>query len=246
MKCRKVAKELPAYIANELSERARSRVEKHLKHCVLCTAELGALKRTDQLLDTLGDVEPRRDLVGLVMRHIEREQETIPAFKRFLISLRERRPQLQYAAANILIVVLLALGIYRYQAWRARPSQRSLANVSGVPVVADRGNAQWRGPFGRIGKLVIVSKSPAPRAVAENADIKIPLSEGDVQWLNSDLELARTDTRASEPRDGAPSLLPSLRAVEAPGAGPSVILSPGPDGTLIIRPGTEEPAPPAE
>jgi hypothetical protein len=128
MKCRTVAKELPAYLANELSEQARSRIERHLKHCALCTAELRALERTDRLLGTLDQVEPRRDLVRHVMRHIEREQETIPAFKRFLTSLRERQPQLQRAAAYILLAAGLALMAYNYQA-RQRPASTSTAST---------------------------------------------------------------------------------------------------------------------
>ncbi len=131
MKCRTVAKELPAYLANELSERARSRVEKHLKHCALCTAELRALERTDQLLGTLDQVEPRRDLVGHVMRHIEREQETIPAFKRFLTSLRERQPQLQHAAAYILLAGALVLMAYNYQARRRSAAMHTAPGLTG-------------------------------------------------------------------------------------------------------------------
>lgn len=104
---------------------------------MLCTAELRALKRTDQLLDTLGEVEPRRDLVGLVMRRIEREQETLPVFKRFLISLRERRPQVLYAAANVLAVFLLAFGLYQYQQNRSYRNRQAGLIQPGAPRAAE-------------------------------------------------------------------------------------------------------------
>jgi hypothetical protein len=195
MKCRKVAQELPAYLANELSERARSRVERHLKHCAVCTDELRALERTDQLLGTLGEIEPRRDLVGLVMQRIEREQESIPAFKRFLIALNERRPRLQYAAANILLVLALGIMVYNYQArHRAKPTDDRSANDAGY---------------------------------------QIPMTERDVEKLNRDMERARA---GEPPLDEGfyPERLTEALPVDA-----TIILRPGPDGTLVIEPGSE-------
>jgi len=246
MKCRKVAKELPAYIANELSERARSRIEKHLKHCVPCRAELGALKRTDQLLDTLADVEPRRDLVGLVMRQIEREQETIPAFKRFLLILRERRPQLQYAAVNVLLVVLLAFGIYHYQGWRARQAQRhqaALLGGSGTPTVTGVNGVSRPGTLWMPKRFLLFRWKPATPAIAQEDDIRIPLSETGIEQLNSELELAKMGQAASE--SGDHGLSPPSSEV-TPVSAPFVFLRPGPGGTLIIEPGPEEPTQPAE
>ena len=239
MKCRKIAKELPAYIANELSERARSRVEKHLKHCVPCTTELRALKRTDELLDTLGDVEPRRDLVGLVVRQIEREQETIPVFKRFLLTLRQRRPQLQYAAVNVLILVLLTLGIYRYQTWRSRQAQPHKAAAlaeSGAPPVADLEATRPGVAPSKRKRFLLVYRAPAPD------DYRIPLSETDIEALNSELELAGTDRGAPDLGDlGLPLFSSEIAPVSTP-----VYLYPGPGGTLIIGPGPEEPSQPAD
>jgi hypothetical protein len=193
MKCRKVARELPAYLANELPEQTRTRVERHLKHCALCSDEARALERTDQLLGTLGEVEPRRDLVGLVMQHIEREQESIPAFKRLLIALNERRPRLQYVAANILLVIALGIMVYNYR---------------------------------------VRHRSEAPRGSGDDLKYQIPLTERDVEALNHDMQRARAGEPGSDEVFN-PERLPEVLPVDE-----TIILRPGPDGTLVIEPGS--------
>ena len=129
------------------------------------------------------------------MQRIEREQETIPAFKRFLIALNERRPKLQYAAANILLVLALALMAYNYQARRR------------AKAADDRsGNDQ---------------------------EYQIPLTERDVEKLNRDIESARAGAPGSD-EVFYPERLSEALPVDA-----TIILRPGPDGTLVIEPGSE-------
>jgi len=245
MTCRKVALKLPAFLANELPERARSRIEKHLKHCVLCTAELRALKRTDELLDTLGEVEPRRDLVGLVMRRIEREQETTPAFKRFLISLRERRPQLVRTAAYVLAVFMLAFGSYRYYESRRSPMNRATIQpvaVGGSPVASTRVEVpRALAPFKRNLRrffLVAVRRLPAPDVAAETEDFTFRLDESGVESLNREMDAARSKAGEPPPVE-APfeKLVPDVRPVE---------LQVGRGGSLIIEPGSSGSKEPAE
>ena len=207
MKCRKVAQELPAYLANELPEGTRDRVERHLKHCVPCRSELRALKRTDQLLDTLGEIEPRRDLVGLVMRRIEREQETLPVFKRFLISVRERRSQVVYAAANVLAVLLLAFGLYQYQVRRAARNEARFIRGPGAP----------RRPV------------PAEVATVERPAVReprvVPLNDGLVNKLNRDMAAAREALGKHRALDGTDSPL-----ILSPGDDGSLVIEVGSRG----------------
>jgi hypothetical protein len=216
MTCRKVVKELTAYLAGELPERARSRVEAHLKHCALCAAELRALEQTDRLLDTLEEIEPRRDLVGAVVQHIEREQVTTPAFKRFLTSLRERQWQLQHAAAVVLLVA--ALGLIVYRSYSPRPAA----------VVVPRPTA---GPTVIYGTAPKSSDTLAEAVAPGKWDIWIPLSESDVKKLNDELRLAR-DGRVEPSPEASPTS--DVIPVEA------VIIEPGPDGSLVIKPGQDE------
>jgi hypothetical protein len=240
MTCRKVARKLPAFLANELPEQARSRIEKHLKHCVLCTGELRALKRTDELLDTLGEVEPRRDLVGLVMRRIEREQETIPAFKRFLISLREQRPQLVRVAAYALVLLMLAFGLRQYyQARRpggdAGPQPMVVGPRSTAPT--DQGLSRTFAPVAKVGRqlaLVLLQQRPAREVSPEGEEFTFHLDPDAVESLNHEMESARSN-------GGAPLLVD--RAFPASGVRPvdaqqPVFLSPGPGGQLIIESGS--------
>jgi hypothetical protein len=231
-------------LADELPEWARGRVEKHLKHCVLCTGELRALKRTDQLLDTLGEVEPRRDLVGLVMRRIEREQEAIPAFKRFLISLRERRPQLQYAAVNVLIVLLLALGLHRYYELRRSAANRTavqpMAAGPAPTVLTERGPTRPFAPVTQLRKqlrLVVLRLRPAPETPAGGEEFTFRLDKNGVESLNRELEDARANADSPQPVD-RPFPVAGIRPVDSE---QPVLLHPGPGGKLIIETGSAGP-----
>lgn len=173
-----------------------------------CTAELRALKRTDQLLDTLGEIEPRRDLVGLVMRRIEREQETLPVFKRFLLSVRERRSQVVYAAANVLAVLLLAFGLYQYQVRRAA---RKEARFFRAPDAT-------RGP-------VPAEVARIERRAAREPQV-VPLNEGLVNKLNRDLAAAREALgKRRRVLDGTDSPL-----ILSPGADGSLVIEVGSRG----------------
>jgi hypothetical protein len=212
-----VVKELTAYLAGELPERARSRVEAHLKHCALCTAELRALEQTDHLLDALEEIEPRRDLVGAVVQHIEREQATTPAFKRFLTSLRERQWQLQHAAAVVLLVAALGLTVYRHYSPRRvvivpRP-------VAGQPVM--------------YGKALDSPDMMADAATMTGWDsVWVPLNENDVKRLNEELRRAKGGRIELAP-EGSPTS--EVIPVDA-----TVVIEPGPDGSLVIKPGQED------
>jgi hypothetical protein len=174
---------------------------------VLCTAELQALKRTDQLLDTLGEVEPRRDLVGLVMRRIEHEQETLPVFKRFLISLRERRPKVLYAAVNVLAVFLLAFGLYQYQASRVARNEARLFQ--------GRDHKRKAAPAN-----VVRAERPAPR----DAQV-LPLSESLVAGINREMAAAREALGKHRALDETDSPL-----ILSPGADGSLVIEVGSRG----------------
>jgi len=245
MKCHKVVKKLPAYMANELSVQTRSQIDRHLKHCVLCMAELRALNKTDQLLDALDTVEPRRDLVGLVMRHIEREQEARPAFKSILTALRVRWPQIRYATANVLLVVLLAFGLYRYQINRS-----ALNNQAGLQgnTVRRQGQDQTGTPVNkRVERIRLVKpQAAADSMVAGDSDFNFPLSEGDIEQLRRDMRRALSDPAPPDPsKQLLRGALGEIRPVDSLGE-PPFLLRFGPNGTLIIEPGSSKATQPAE
>ena len=259
MKCRKVAQELPAYLANELGGDKHGRVERHLKHCPLCASELRALEKTGQLLDTLGDIEPRRDLVGLVMSRIERERDAEPALSNLIMSLRSRWAnigwaQVRYAATNVLILLLLAFGLHRYSQVR-RPPAETTPNVAISTVhpdgtrPAETARPNW---FNRVitfrPRLIRVTHVP-PTSVAppKDGDFRIPLNESDFERLDRDLKDAESGGGPRDPADIPETWrLPELRRNNSPTRPVEVELLLGPNGTLIIAPGSQRPSQPAE
>ena len=201
----------------------------HLKHCALCTAELGALKRTDQLLATLPSIEPRRDLVGLVMQHIERERDTTPAFKRFLTSLRARQAQLRYAAANVLLVVVLALTIIRLEnRRRAYQPAESRADVTSpsrdeptgnLATDTGKGTRRWFVVFDP--RRYLAEKRPTPT---------YSLTDEWIEALNEEFAKARNTGNDSLEAPGRNVGTDDVVPVDAP-----VILRAGPRGELLIE-----------
>lgn len=214
MKCRTVAKELPAYLANELSDRARARVERHLKHCAMCTAELRALERTDQLLGTLDHVEPRRDMVAHVMRHIEREQETVPAFKRFLTSLRERQPQLQHAAAYILLAGALVLMAYNYQARRQPPATHTASGLTGPDgKTAEVASPDTEGaPKDKPFVTIRVPRRIQFPSMGRRDPRPVVLTEDQIAEINREFERARAGTSDDAGDDDTGGRIPEIGA----------------------------------
>ncbi len=98
-----VTDELSAYLANELDQNERSRVELHLRDCESCRKELEKHKRLDEVLAGSQPLSPGPEIIRGVMQQVQHEQKTI-AFKRLL-------PWLAIAA--VLAAVLFLLRIQR-------------------------------------------------------------------------------------------------------------------------------------
>ena len=58
MRCRKIEKNLTAYLAGELSERDMERIGKHLETCTTCAREFAEIEKFHESLDRLEDVSP--------------------------------------------------------------------------------------------------------------------------------------------------------------------------------------------
>jgi Putative zinc-finger len=99
-----VTDDLSAYLANELDQNERSRVESHLHECEACRKELDVQKRLDDLLANSQSITPGPEIIRGVMRQVHHEQKTIVFQKRLL-------PWL--AAAAILAAALLLLRIQK-------------------------------------------------------------------------------------------------------------------------------------
>ena len=162
------------------------------------------------------------------MQHIERERDTTPAFKRFLISLRERQAQLRYAVVNVLLVVVLALTIVRLESnRRAQLAAKTGSNVAGTPggfktVIrpAGLGESEWEQP---------TPGNPDVPAEAMRFEPTYPLKDV-IDGLNEEFREARAREYSEGIAAGWSGTGDGIVPVDAP-----VILRPGPDGSLMIE-----------
>lgn len=147
------------------------------------------------------------------MQHIQREQANISPFKRFLVSLRERQPQLQHAAAVLLLVAALGLMMYR-------ASTRRVAIIMPKP------------PTPELAGMYNPVSPGAPDEIAkvDNPDewtMVVPLGESELAQLNAGMHRAEAgeDEPALEPTPDS-----NIRKVGA------VVIKLAPDGSLRIEP----------
>lgn len=75
MNCRKVIRQLPAYLDHELSEADAKELQGHLEVCVFCSTELASLQAASKMLDTWQNVPPRRCYVHAVINQIRVEEQ---------------------------------------------------------------------------------------------------------------------------------------------------------------------------
>lgn len=104
MKCRRVQDRLVAYLAAELPGEGRTAVEKHLRDCPRCRAELSRQRRLDDLLAQAPGCEPPAGFAAEVRRAAERSEPAALPFSNGF------SPALTRIAATVALVVGLGLG----------------------------------------------------------------------------------------------------------------------------------------
>jgi len=70
MKCRKIKKLLQLYIDNALTFDEKQMIERHLKECSTCRAELKSLSSMVKMIGSLPEIPPPPDLTEKVMSKI--------------------------------------------------------------------------------------------------------------------------------------------------------------------------------
>ncbi|MCJ7664258.1 MAG: zf-HC2 domain-containing protein [Desulfobacterales bacterium] len=155
MRCHRVQRLLPDYIADELSTAKRERVEQHLEKCPACRAELAALQGVwdglaHQLLPQKGEAFWGEFSRG-VMAGIKKKR-LIPAEKKTPLLLpgwRVLLPAAGAAAAVIVAVIILKGGLGPGPGqWSAQDGQEALVEVAQPFSVAPLAGEE-EDPFGR-------------------------------------------------------------------------------------------------
>jgi hypothetical protein len=71
-----VTDDLSAFLANELDQNERSRVELHLRDCESCRNELDKHKRLNELLATSQPISPSDEIIHGVMQQVQHEEKS--------------------------------------------------------------------------------------------------------------------------------------------------------------------------
>jgi len=71
-----VTDDLSAYLANELDQNERSRVELHLRDCESCRKELDKHKRLNELLAISQPISPSDEIIRGVMQQVQHEKKS--------------------------------------------------------------------------------------------------------------------------------------------------------------------------
>jgi hypothetical protein len=112
MSCKKVIRQLPAYLDRELSQREVTELERHLEVCVFCSAELSALRATAKMLDAWEGISPRRSYSHSVINRIRAEEEGISETRGIGTRLWQRRCTSATLRAAAAIVFVVGAGLF--------------------------------------------------------------------------------------------------------------------------------------
>lgn len=111
MNCDEIRKLLPAYLEDTLTPEEKKSVESHLTSCALCSRSREDLKKVDNLLKGLGDVEPPPFFQQRVMARVREEaRQKKGILRKFFYPLGLKIP-IQVSA--MLLVAVLAFYLYQ-------------------------------------------------------------------------------------------------------------------------------------
>jgi hypothetical protein len=96
-----IHEDIPAYLAGELTESERQKVDLHLSQCSECSQELETQRKLNSILSRARDLSPRPELLRGVMNQVQAKNQTVPFKRRFIIPL--------LAAAAVIVIVLFLL-----------------------------------------------------------------------------------------------------------------------------------------
>ncbi len=111
MACQDYQQLLSAYIDDALSETEAGQLENHLDSCESCRQELGDLKDTILMLQSLDEVEPPAEFHQKLCRRLETEKQS-KVLRPSLVNRLVRSPWLPLsAAAALVLIVVVSFGV---------------------------------------------------------------------------------------------------------------------------------------
>jgi len=216
MTCHEVNNLLPAYLEDILSPEEKKSVESHLVSCILCSRALADLKKAENLVKGLGEVEPPPFFEQRIMARVREEAgQKKGLLRKFFYPLHIKIPI--QAVATVLVTVL---AFYVYQ--KSEPEMKHLTPFP-IPLSEPRkGQVKAKSPEALIAPYAVTPARRAPAGDLPDKDQQrfaaVPPSEnlGKADRVAESPE-PKQEERPSDIKPGAPIMM--AREKEVPPAG---------------------------
>ena len=209
MECRKIQEKLHAYLEGAVSDSEARLIRGHLTSCPRCRAVLEEIKKTDELLRNLDQIEPPPWLSQRIMGRIREEAETRRGIADWLFRPLRVKVPLQ-ALAFVLVVGLAVLVVYRENVPEYERARK--ASPSAGTVLKDHESGS------RNGEVEEFTPPKPGRAVTQGArrkqDAPAPTIQSEpAMGASQETEKKATDS-AGEPTETAKGLAPPALSVQ--------------------------------
>ena len=144
MICNEIENRLPAYLEDLLSQEERKSITRHLTSCPRCSRAFAGLKKAEQLVHGLGEVEPPPFFEQRIMARVREEAGQKQGILRRLFYPLHIKVPIQALAT--LLVAVLAFHVYQ----QGDPEMKQMAPL---PI-----------PRAELGKDQVTAESPRPPA----------------------------------------------------------------------------------
>jgi len=194
MTCSEIENQLVAYMEGILSPEDRKNIEGHLASCLHCSRALAGLKKTEELLHNLEDVEPPPFFEQRIMARIREDAAQKKGILRRLFYPLYIKVPVQVVAT----LVVAVFAFYLYQ--KGEPEMKQVIPLQ-IPVTEDTKSRAMSGPSGTVEEqnltelhapireeTSLVARTPSPPVVAREKD----MPHGEAKALNAMRDKAET------------------------------------------------------
>ena len=218
MTCSEIENRLPAYLEDLLSLEERKSIAGHLASCPRCSRAFADLKKAEELVHGLGELEPPPFFEERIMSRVREEAGQKQGILRRLFYPRHIKVPIQ-ALATLLVAVLV---FYVYQ--KDEPEMKQLAPLPIPLTELGKGQVTAESPQARVAPSAV---TPAKRAPAGGGDlpeknqerfVAPPIEHGEKAHRIADSRAPIREERPSAMKPAAPVMAAKEKGVTPVGA----------------------------